>query len=40
MGFEDEYPHGASHEALLNDYGLDENGIYKQIDRIIKELSL
>ncbi|WP_022761378.1 transketolase family protein [Butyrivibrio sp. AD3002] len=40
MGFDDEYPHGASHEALLKDYGLNEDGIYSRIDHIVKELNL
>ena len=30
-GFPDIYPHGASHETLLKDFGLDEEGIYKKI---------
>ncbi|MBR4791676.1 MAG: hypothetical protein IK024_12360 [Treponema sp.] len=35
MGFKDEYPHGASHETLLVDYKLDENGIYEKIRSVI-----
>lgn len=35
MGFRDEYPHGASHETLLSDYKLDENGIYDKLKTIM-----
>lgn len=38
MGFPDAYPHGASHETLLKDYGLDEEGIYKNISAIANGL--
>ncbi len=35
FGFPDIYPHGASHETLLKEYGLDANGIYNTINSII-----
>lgn len=35
VGFPDAYPHGASHETLLREYGLDEIGIYNNIKRVL-----
>lgn len=37
IGFDDEYPHGASHEKLLAKYGLDEIGIIEKIELVGKE---
>lgn len=34
LGFPDVYPHGASHETLLKDFGLDADGIYEKIKEI------
>lgn len=34
MGFQDAFPHGASHETLLKDFGLDAEGIYNQIKKV------
>lgn len=34
LGFPDVYPHGASHETLLKDFGLDADGIYNKIKSI------
>ena len=34
LGFPDIYPHGASHETLLKDFGLDADGIYNKIKSI------
>ncbi len=38
MGFEDEYPHGASHETLLSRYQIDEAGIYGKIMDVVAEI--
>ena len=35
-GLSDAYPHGASHETLLKDFGLDEEGIYNKIESIVE----
>ena len=34
LGFPDVYPHGASHETLLKDFGLDAEGIYCKIKEV------
>ncbi len=34
LSFPDVYPHGASHETLLKDFGLDADGIYEKIKEI------
>lgn len=34
LGFPDVYPHGASHETLLKDFGLDAEGVYNKIKSI------
>lgn len=39
MGIPDEYPHGASHESILEKYDLTSNGIYKKIQTIMEEMS-
>ena len=39
MGLPDEFPHGASHKTLLNQFGLDEGGIYKMISKTMEVLS-
>lgn len=36
VGLPDAYPHGASHETLLKDFGLDEEGIYQKINMILE----
>ncbi len=36
MGFSDKYPHGASHEKLLFEYQLDEEGIFNRIRSIVE----
>lgn len=36
MGLPDEYPHGASHETLLEEYHLTQDGIYNKIKRIME----
>ncbi len=35
-GLPDAYPHGASHETMLAEYGLDEIGIYSRIKEIVE----
>lgn len=37
MGIPDEYCHGASHEAILDEYGLTAEGIYKRIKKFMEE---
>lgn len=37
MGLPDEYPHGASHEKILEEYHLTEDGIYNKINKIMEE---
>lgn len=37
MGIQDEYCHGASHEAILQHYSLTEDGIYKEIIKAMEE---
>lgn len=39
MGMPDAYPHGASHETLLSELGLTEEGICDKIKTIMEELS-
>lgn len=34
MGLPDAYPHGAAHETLLTESGLDQDGIYHRLDEI------
>ena len=40
IGLPDEYPHGAGHETLLKDFGLDEQGIYNKIRSIVENKKL
>lgn len=39
MGMPDAYPHGASHETLLSELDLTDEGIYNKIKLILEELS-
>ena len=39
MGLPDEFPHGASHEALMKKFNLTEDGIYNKLTKIMEELS-
>ena len=39
MGLPDEFPHGASHEALMKQFNLTEDGIYNKLTKIMEELS-
>ncbi len=39
MGFPDVFPHGASHEKLLEVNQLDKEGIYKKISDVLEDLS-
>ena len=36
MGLPDAYPHGASHETLLDEYQLNQEGIYNKIKEIVE----
>ena len=36
LGLPDAYPHGASHETLLKDYHLDQNGIFILIKSVME----
>lgn len=36
MGFADEYPHGASHETMLADLGMDEKGIFSKLLEVLE----
>ena len=38
MGFADEYPHGASHETMLADSGMNEEGIFKRLGTLINDV--